>query len=233
VALTIACATFVSAQIDPRQMAGIPRPVDDLPTGSVSVRLIRGQLANNISGHPIDLQVDDKVVTVKTDEGGRAQFDKLRPGATLKAVAIVDGERLESQTFRAPAQGGIRVMLVATDSSRAEAAAPAPAAVPGQIVLGGETRIVIEGADEALEVYYLLDIENRAAEPVIPAAPFAFEMPAVGSLLNGSSKLAVVEGRRVQVNGPFPPGRTLVQVAYRLPVTTISSRRFRRRSSAW
>ena len=28
---------------DPRQMAGIPRPVDDLPAGSVSVRLIRGQ----------------------------------------------------------------------------------------------------------------------------------------------------------------------------------------------
>ena len=35
-----------SAQLqmpDPKQMSGIPRPVDDLPTGSVSVRLIRGQ----------------------------------------------------------------------------------------------------------------------------------------------------------------------------------------------
>ena len=34
---------------DPKQMAGIPRPVDDLPNGTVSVRLIRGQLSNNIA----------------------------------------------------------------------------------------------------------------------------------------------------------------------------------------
>ena len=120
---------------DPRQMSGIPRPVDDLPARSVSVRLIRGDLSNNIANHPVDLEVNGKVQTVKTDEAGRAQFDGLPPGATLKAVAVVDGERLESQEFPAPAQGGIRLMLVATDKdkeSKAAAEASAPA-IQGQV----------------------------------------------------------------------------------------------------
>src|SRR6516162_4541745 len=56
---------------DPKQMSGIPRPVDDLPAGSISVRLIRGSLSNNIAGHPVDLRVAGKVRTVKTDDNGR------------------------------------------------------------------------------------------------------------------------------------------------------------------
>ena len=53
---------------------------------------------------------------MKTDEAGRAQFDNVPAGSSVKAVAIVDGERLESQEFQAPAQGGIRLLLVATDN---------------------------------------------------------------------------------------------------------------------
>src|SRR3981081_1786138 len=37
---------------DPKQMAGIPRPVDDLPNGAISVRLIRAARSNNIPNHP-------------------------------------------------------------------------------------------------------------------------------------------------------------------------------------
>ena len=95
-ALGVLCVSRVLAQFqmpDPRQMSGIPRPVNDLPARSVSVRLIRGDLSNNIANHPVDLQVNGKVQTAKTDEAGRAQFDGLPVGATLKAVAVVDGER--------------------------------------------------------------------------------------------------------------------------------------------
>ena len=83
-------------------MSGIPRPVDDLPPGAVSVRLVRGALSNNITGHPVELLVDGQPRTVETDEAGRAQFSNLPAGATLKAVAVVDGERLESQEFPVP-----------------------------------------------------------------------------------------------------------------------------------
>ena len=101
---------------DPKQMAGIPRPVTDLPNGTVSVRLIRGQLSNNITNFPVELHVGSQVRTTKTDDAGRAEFGNLPSGATIKAVAVVDGERLESEEFPAPAQGGIRLMLVATDA---------------------------------------------------------------------------------------------------------------------
>ncbi len=208
---------------DMKQMSGIPRPVDDLPTGSLSVRLIRGDLSHNITNHPVELHVGDKVLTAKTDENGRAQFDKLPAGTTLKAVADVDGEHLESQEFPAPGQGGVRLMLVATDKSKAAATEPSAPPTSGQVVLGGDSRIVIEPGDETLQVYYLLDIENRARAPVNTAMPFAFEMPAkaVGTtLLEGSSPLATVKGTHVRVNGPFPPGRTMVQLACELPVTS-------------
>src|SRR3977135_2011265 len=81
----------------PKQMSGIPRPVTDLPDGSISVRVIRGELSNNIKGQPVELRVGGKTLTVKTDENGRAQFDKVTPGEAVKASTDVTGEHLESQ----------------------------------------------------------------------------------------------------------------------------------------
>ena len=89
---------------DPKQMSGIPRPVTDLPAGHVSVRLIRGQLSNNIQGHPVEIVGGTKPMVVNTDENGRAEFSGIAPGTTVKAIANVDGERLESQEFPWPAQ---------------------------------------------------------------------------------------------------------------------------------
>jgi len=207
---------------DPKQMSGIPRPVTDLPDGTISVRLIRGSLANNITGHDVQLQAGTKTLTSKTDEAGRAEFKGVDAGTPVKAIAVVDGERLESQEFPFPGQGGIRLMLVATDKEAEarkanEAAAPA---VTGQVVLGGNTRIMLEPADGDVQIYYLLDIVNNARTPVNPPAPFAFDMPKSASgttLLEGSSQKAAVSGTRVTVTGPFPPGTTTVQVAADLP----------------
>jgi hypothetical protein len=220
--------TYVKAQVampDARQMSGIPRPVDDLPAGTVSIRLVRGDLSNNIVNHPVELHVGGKVNVVATDENGRAQFSGLTPGAPLKAVAVVDGERLESQDFPAPAGGGIRMLLVATDKDKqAKAAAEATApAIAGSVVIGGESRIVIEpDGEERARVYYLLDIANTARSPVNPSTPFTFDTPsdALGtSIMEGSSPQAMVNGTRVQVKGPFPPGNTFVQAAFALPVS--------------
>src|ERR1700704_4632285 len=74
---------------DPKQMSGIPRPVTDLPEGSISVRVIRGELSNNLKGQTVELRVGGKVLTAKTDENGRAQFDKVAAGATVKASTDV------------------------------------------------------------------------------------------------------------------------------------------------
>lgn len=219
---------YVSAQIampDARQMSGIPRPVDDLPAGTVSIRLVRGDLSNNIVNHPVEVHVGSKVNIVRTDENGRAQFSGLTSGTALKAVAVVDGERLESQEFPAPASGGIRMLLVATDKekeARTAEAAKAPA-ITGQVVIGGESRIVVEpDGEERVRVYYLLDIVNTAQAPINPSTPFTFDTPAAAlgtTIMDGSSPLASANGTRVRVAGPFPPGNTFVQAAYALTVS--------------
>jgi hypothetical protein len=204
-------------------MAGIPRPEPADPAGTVTVRVIRGDLANRVLKHPVELIVNGKPQTVPTDEEGRARFDKLPAGATLKAVTTVDGERLESQPFQTPAQGGIRVMLVATDKERearaaAEASAP-PVSAP--VVLGGDSRIELHPADEAVDVFYFLEIMNNGRAPANPPVPFDFEMPegsGNASLLEGSTPRALATGSHVRVNGPFPPGVTQLVAASRIRV---------------
>jgi hypothetical protein len=209
----------LSAQIDPRQMAGIPRPVSDLPDGSISVRLIRGQLSNNIASHPVEAHFENgRVVTVNTDDAGRAQFDKLQVGASVKFTATVDGERLESQEFLVPAQGGIRLMLVATDTSGA-AAAGGPV-VSGQVSLSENSRIVFEPGDETVTVYYILEIVNGGTAPVTPVPPFMFDMPKGAqstTLLDGSTPLARSKGAHISLAGPLPPGKTTLRVASLFP----------------
>lgn len=208
---------------DMKQMSGIPRPVTDLPNGSVSVRVIRGDLSNNIANHPVEIHIGSRVITAKTDEAGRARFDNLTPGSTMHAVTTVDGERLESQEFPAPAEGGIRLMLVATATSKGPAVEPNAPAIAGQVVLGAQSRIILQPGDESVELYYLLEIVNNARAPVNTATLFVFDMPAgaVGTtLMEGSSPLASVNGPRVQVQGPFPPGKTVVQVVCNVPTLT-------------
>jgi len=207
---------------DPKQMAGIPRPVTDLPDGSISVRLIRGQLSNNIAGHSVEAHLENgRVVTVKTDDAGRAQFDKLQAGASVKFTANVDGEQLESQEFPVPSQGGIRLMLVATDKNAA-AAAGGPA-VSGQVTLSENSRIVFEPGDEMVTVYYILEIVNGGSSPVTPTPPFALDMPKAAqftTLLEGSTPLARSKGSHVSLGGPLPPGKTTLRLAYEVPSET-------------
>ena len=205
---------------DAKQMSGIPRPVTDLPNGSVSIRLIRGDLSNNITNFPVELHVGSQVKTVNTDDSGRAQFDGLTAGSAVKAIAVVDGERLESQEFPVPAQGGVRMMLVATDKTKGPATTPDAPPISGQVVIGTQSRIVIEPGDETINIFYLLDIQNTARAPVNPPAPFVLDLPTGAGnaqIMEGSSPLAAAKGRRVTVSGPFPPGATFVQVAYGMP----------------
>lgn len=209
---------------DPRQMAGIPRPVDDLPNGTISVRLIRGQLSNNIANHPVELHAAGvgEIGTAMTDANGRAQFSGITAGTPVHAVATVDGERLESQEFPAPARGGIRLMLVATpqEGRTGNRDALPPASAPGAVYLAGNTRFVFELVDEALQVYYLLDVVNNASAPMNSQQPLIFDMPSGAqstTILEGSSPQATARGSRVTVTGPFQPGRTSVQVAYQFP----------------
>jgi len=231
VALVVALGVSAAAQVapgaqmpDPKQMSGVPLPSRDIPAGTVTVRVVRGSLSNLVVGQPVEI-LGEVTASAKTNDAGRAEFTGLKPGSRLKAVTVVDGERLESQEFTVPPQAGIRLMLVATDAGASKRAeedrklAQGPART-GIVVLGEQSRFVFELADDGLTAFNIFQIVNTARTPVQPAVPVVFDLPpgAQGTaLLEGSSPLAVVAGDRVIVNGPFPPGPTLVQFAYRMP----------------
>ena len=206
----------------------MPLPVGDVANGTVIVRVIRGSLANNIPNQPVDLSINGQARTVSTDATGRAQFSALPAGATVKAVTTVGTERLESQEFPVPATGGVRLLLVATDPEAAKRAAEdkelaAAPAQPGTVVLGDQSRFVIEFGDGSLSVFNILQILNTARTPVQTARPIVFELPpdATGTtILQNSSPQATAAGRQVTVAGPFAPGTTLVQFAYSIPYST-------------
>lgn len=208
------------AMPDPRQMSGIPLPVADVAAGTVTVRLIKGSLSNPIVGHDVELQ-GAATLRSKTNEAGRAEFVGLRPVSRVKAVAVVAGERLESQEFEIPSSAGIRVMLVATDpgtqTGRATKGSSASTPQPGSVVLGDQSRFIFEFSDNGMSVFNILQIQNGAGVPIETPEPLIFEIPAEAvapGLLEGSSPLATLADRQFVVSGPFPPGATLVQFAY-------------------
>ena len=233
-------AAWAQAQMpDPSQMSGVPLPVADVAPGTVSVRVIRGAFTNNIAGASVVFTIDGQTRTVKTDANGRAEVSSLKPGTRVTAVVVVDGKRIESQPITIGASG-IRVALVAPDPDAEKRAAEdaklaAGPAVKGVVALGPESRIVVEPAEDALNVFYVLDILNTARTPVDIGGPFVVNLPAEAlgpGLLDGSSPTG--QGHRHARDGAraLPAGhdrgagwlRTAVQHEHRAPRAAVSGR---------
>lgn len=211
---------------DPSAIAGVPLPAPELPNATVSVRVVRERMGNNVAGQEVTLTVGSTPRTATTDEQGRAQFAGITPGTIVQATTTVDGEVLTSQQFSVPATGGVRVALIAgiaTAAAREKAAAEAAArepARPGIVEFGPESRVVVEFQDDMLTVFYLLEVVNSARTPIDTGGPLLIELPtgAAGpSVLQGSSPNVSVRGDLLTITGPFPPGKTVAQVGFTLP----------------
>ncbi len=211
---------------DPSAMAGTPLPAPELPDRTVTVRVVRERMGNNVAGQAVTLKVGSDTRTGKTDEQGRAQFDGLSAGTLVQATTTVDGETLTSQEFPVPAQGGVRVALIsgiaaaaAKEKAEAEAAAKMPAR-QGVVEIGPESRIIIEYQDDNLTVFYLLEVLNNARTPIDIGGPLLIRLPtgaAGASVMQGSSTQASAGGDMLTITGPFPPGKTIAQVGFSLP----------------
>ena len=88
-------------------------------------------------------------------------------------------------------QGGVRMLLVATDPMpRARLPHRQTPAVAGNVALGGESRIVVENQRRHVPIYISSTFVNGASTPVNCPEPFVFLMPtaAIGT--------TVVQGHR-------------------------------------
>jgi hypothetical protein len=228
--LTVASPAAAQGMMNPKDVSGIPLPVADVPVGTVTVRVVRGTMANNLSGVTIELVINGKPRQMTTDATGRVQVSDLATGTRLKATAIVDGQRIESQDITVGASG-LRVLLAADDPNAAAApseggpvAAPVgPAAVRGAVTFGAETRVVAQFSNEQLNIFYALQIVNAAQTPVDIGGPLTIELPRearAASILEGSSPKATANGAHVIITGPFAPGTTQVDIGFQLPVAS-------------
>jgi hypothetical protein len=217
---------------DPSLIHGRAIPAPELPSGTVTVRVVREAIGNNVVGQSVQLTAAGRSRTAGTDEQGRAEFTGLPQGAEATAEATVDGERLVSQPFLVPASGGLRVILVAglqeaAERRKREAAAGAAAPpVRGTVVLGRESRIVLEFQDDLLHAFYVLEVLNNARTPVDIGGPLIIDLPsgaAGAATFEGSSPNTTVSGDRVTVTGPFPPGTTPVHVRFRLRLDRVNT----------
>lgn len=232
VALALAAGvSSASAQVampDATQMSGVPLPAPELADAAVTVRVVRERMGNNVPGQEVTLITPEGRVSGVTDDQGRAQFMAVAAGTRVTAEAIVDGETVRSQEFAVPANGGVRVALVAgiATAAAAEAAAKAEAAKmparPGTVVFGPDTRIILEFQDDRPTVFYLFSVVNNARTPIDPGKPLVLDLPAAAesaSLVSGPVAIARMQDRRLTLTGPFPPGPSTFQVAYRMPFT--------------
>ena len=225
--LLVASTAFAQVDMpDPSAIAGTPLPAPELPAGTVTVRVVRERMGNNIAGQDVTLTIGQDKKTVKTDDQGRAQFSGIAPGTQVQATTSVDGETLSSQQFAVPGNGGVRVALIAgIAAAKAKAAEEAAAAAKepprkGVVEIGPESRIILEYQDDNLTVFYLFEILNNARTPIDIGGPLLFKLPrgaAGASMMEGSSPNASAKGDMLTITGPFPPGKTVAQVGFSLP----------------
>jgi hypothetical protein len=142
--LFLSTALAQPMMIDPSKMSGIPRPDPQVPAGTITVRLIRGELSNRMVDHPVELLSDGKVVkTEKTNEEGRATFSGLSGGPFVARAKEGDSE-LTSQPMELPAGAGVRVMLVFPNN---QPGAPDGAGRPEKSLPSGTVVVRVVGPD--------------------------------------------------------------------------------------
>ncbi len=155
VMLSSALALAQPMMIDPSKMSGIPRPDPQVPPGTITVRLIRGELSNRMPGIEVGLiGADGKALKQKTDDQGRATFSGLAAPGPYQAKATDGVEELASQSIELQDNMGSRVMLVFQPKGGAAdgVARPDKAIPPGTIIVraAGEGGEGLVGADVVL-----------------------------------------------------------------------------------
>lgn len=222
-----------------REMSGRALPSADVPPGSLSVRVAIGDFSRSLADHEVLVDVDGARRAVRTGPDGRALVSGLRVGNTVRVSTLVEGQRLESQEIPIGTTGMMVALVADAAGDAAAGAPPLPSGTPGatgttgaapirgSVVLGPESRIVVQLAENGLTVFYIFEVVNSAASPVDIDGPLIFELPREAratAMLAESTKQATANGPRIIVTGPFAPGVTRVEAVYELPYRGATAR---------
>jgi hypothetical protein len=110
---------------DHNAAASAPLFVEDLPVGTVSIRITHPSMTEPVAGANVvgawtTKDGKQKSATLKTGDDGRAIFKDIPAGSTFAAKTTVEGENLATAQFTVPDQGGTR-LLVMVGAQAAEA----------------------------------------------------------------------------------------------------------------
>ena len=92
-AMLLSAVPSAARMPDLRQMNGMALPSADLPDGSVSVRVVKQALGNNVVGTMVTVAGDGVTDSAPTDESGRAIFAGLGAGKTLVGLNVATRRR--------------------------------------------------------------------------------------------------------------------------------------------
>lgn len=107
-------------------MSGQPLFVNDLPAGTVTVKVVRGTTDAVVPTHRVELQGPGKMLVATTDAQGRAQFGPLPAGTLTQAFTTLDGQQLMSAAFPIPSEGGTRLLLASPTTPTGTPLSPLP-----------------------------------------------------------------------------------------------------------
>jgi hypothetical protein len=150
--------------------AGMPLNDGALAPGILTVRVVEGAFTRDFANQLVEVEVaGGKIDSARTGPDGRAQFAHLPIGAGVRVWSVVEGERLQSDTFAMPAESGVRVLLVAGSGAGA----------PDSGTLGAGAGTWPGGASATLPPNH----------PPLPDAPAA--IPVAAASTSGEAVLAV------------------------------------------
>ena len=205
----------------PNRWPGIPRPVTDLPDGAVSVRLIRGQLSNNIPNFPVELHVGSTGAYRQDRRGGTRGVQ--RPAGRSDAQGGGGRRRRASRVGSLSRAGARRHPPAARRDRHVEGrgrGTPARLRPPGRSSSAASRASSSSPARKPSRSTTCWTSSTARAGRSIrrrrSSSTCRVERPATG-ILEGSSPNASAKDQRVTVQGPFASGRTLVQVGAMVP----------------
>jgi len=159
IGLALAATPSFAQMPPPEHNAATSAPlfVEDLPVGTVSVRITHPSMTEPVAGVNVVgawTTTDGKrrSATLKTGDDGRAIFKDIPAGSTFGAKTTVEGENLATAQFTVPDQGGTR-LLVIVGAQAAEAmnemtgGTAAPAGMPAQPKVLGVRSGKVEARD--------------------------------------------------------------------------------------